>query len=119
MAEAGLTAADTLLGVLQPSVPTRGGPVRSEKAATELLIEPLDVAAEELFTLSKLQKPKGYNQALEDFRDRSPLAQIALGVVFESAVVLGVLCLTARAALPTIRSTAGAEFRSTMSGLLY
>jgi len=117
VAEAGLSAADKLLGVLQPSVPTRGGSVRSEKSATELLVEPLDVAAEELFTLSKLQKPKGYRQALEDFRDRSPLAQIALGVVFDPAVVLGVLGLTARAARSTIRSTAVTELRRTMPGV--
>ena len=78
------------------------------------IMEHLDVAAETGFSLAKLEKPKGYNEALEKFRSRSPLVQIALGVVFDPLIVLGALKLPVHASRAAIRSAAASELRRTM-----
>jgi len=77
--------------------------------ALEHIIAPLDVLAETAFSLVKLEKPKGYTRALENFRDRSILVQMALGVAFDPLIVLGVLGITTRASRGVIAVAVRAE----------
>lgn len=82
----------------------------------EPVIEPLDFVAESAFSLAKLQKPKGYTEALENFRDRSVLVQIALGLVFDPFIALGVLGVPSRASRAVIRAAVRAELAKSMPG---
>lgn len=80
----------------------------------EPVIEPLDVLAETAFSLAKLEKPKGYTEALEDFRDRSIIVQMALGLAFDPAIVLGALAITSRASRGVIAVAIRAELQKSL-----
>lgn len=79
-------------------------------------IDILDFVAETGFSFAKLEKPKGYTEALESFRGRSVLVQIALGVAFDPLIVLGALAIPTRASATVIRAAVRAELAIAMKG---
>ncbi len=83
-------------------------------APLEFAIEPLDVLAETAFSLVKLKKPKGYTEALADFRERSVLVQMALGLVFDPLIIAGVLGITARTSRVLTQSAIRAKLTTAM-----
>ncbi len=83
-------------------------------AVTALPIEVLDAGTETAFSLAKLQKPKGYTEALANFRDRSIIVQMALGLVFDPAIVFGVLGVSARASRGVIAVAVRANLTKTL-----
>ncbi len=90
------------------------GPGADILGAIEHIIAPLDVLAETAFSVVKLEKPKGYTEALENFRDRSIIVQIALGVAFDPLLILGVLGISARASRGIIAVAVRAELQRSL-----